>query len=140
MSSQAVEMYIGGIFRLRKTPSDPVSLRQIQRYFLFSPISIHEMITKLEAQALLTYQPYKGVVLTDEGEKLAASLIRRHRIWERFLVDTLSFLPEEVHNIADQLEHSASEEVTNRLSTFLGDPESCPHGSIIPPIATTKII
>jgi DtxR family transcriptional regulator, Mn-dependent transcriptional regulator len=139
MSSQAVEMYIGGIFRLRETPSDPVSLRQIQHYFQFSPISIHEMITKLESLALLTYQPYKGVILTDEGEKIAASLIRRHRIWERFLVDTLSFLPGEVHNIADQLEHAASEEVTNRLSNFLGDPESCPHGSIIPPFTPTKI-
>jgi len=139
MSSQAVEMYIGGIFRLRKTPSDPVSLRQIQRYFRFSPISIHEMIIKLETQSLLTYQPYIGVLLTDDGEQLAASLIRRHRIWERFLVDTLAFLPEDVHSIADQLEHAAPEEVTNRLSEFLGNPESCPHGRLIPPIATTKI-
>ena len=97
------------------------------------------MIVKLEAQALLIYQPYKGVLLTEKGEQLAASLIRRHRIWERFLVDTLNFLPEDVHNLADQLEHAAPEEVTNRLSEFLGNPELCPHGSLIPPIATAKI-
>jgi len=139
MSSQAVEMYIAGIFRLRQSPSASVSLRQLQQYFNFSPISIHEMIIKLNDQGLLTYHPYKGVLLTEEGERLATSLIRRHRIWERFLVDSLHFQPEEVHEIADQLEHAAPEEVTDRLSVLLGNPEACPHGSIIPPMASTKI-
>ncbi len=136
MSSQAVEMYIGAIFRLRASPSTPVSLRKLKEYFQFSPISVHEMIQKLEAQSLLTYLPYKGVYLTPQGEHLAASLIRRHRIWERFLVDALDFSPNEVHLIADQLEHAAPEEVTNRILNLIGDPEACPHGQTIPPLTT----
>jgi DtxR family Mn-dependent transcriptional regulator len=139
MSSQAIEMYIGGIFRLRESPSDPVTLRELHNYFHFSPISIHEMVTKLDTLGLLTYRPYKGVFLTEEGEIIAASLIRRHRLWECFLVDALHFEPGEVHNLADRLEHAAPEEVTDRLSEFLGHPEACPHGSIIPPNSSTTI-
>jgi DtxR family transcriptional regulator, Mn-dependent transcriptional regulator len=136
MSTQAVEMYVGAIFRLRASSTEPVSLSQLHSYFNFSPISIHEMVVKLENQALLTYQPYKGVFLTEQGERIAASLLRRHRIWERFLVDTLNFSPNEVHIIADQLEHAAPEEVIDRLSEFLGDPTSCPHGREIPTISS----
>lgn len=133
MKTQAEEMYVGAIFRLREKKDKPVSLQKLKDYFNFSPISIHEMILRLESQALLTYQPYRGVILTASGEQVATALIRRHRIWERFLADTLGIDPQKVHPIADQLEHSASEEVTERLAAFLGEPESCPHGSLIPP-------
>lgn len=131
--SQAEEMYVGAIFRLREAKDQPVSLQELKKYFHFSAISIHEMVIKLESQNLLIYQPYKGVTLTQTGESVAAALVRRHRIWERFLADTLGIDPQQVHPIADQLEHSASEEVTERLAAFLGEPESCPHGSLIPP-------
>jgi len=133
MKTQAEEMYVGAIFRLREDKDKPVSLQKLKDYFNFSPISIHEMIIRLESQSLLTYQPYRGVILTASGEQVATALIRRHRIWERFLADTLGIDPQKVHPIADQLEHSASEEVTERLAAFLGEPESCPHGSLIPP-------
>lgn len=138
MSSEAIEMYIGTIYRLRESPHRPVSLRKIQQYFQFSPISIHEMIVRLEEQGYLLYQPYKGVLLTETGDRLANSLIRRHRIWERFLVDALNFPPDQAHQLADQLEHASSEEVTDRLSSFLGFPETCPHGSFIPPITANE--
>lgn len=128
-----VEEYLGAIYRLRATPEAPLPLAQLGEYFNFSPVSIHEMIRKLATEAWVVYHPYRGVTLTAEGETLARSLVRRHRLWERFLTDMLDIPWDEAHAIAGQLEHAAPGTVTDRLAHLLGDPQHCPHGAPIPP-------
>jgi len=132
MAQQHAEEYLGAVFRLRKGPEDPLPLPRLKSYFGFSPISIHEMVLKLEEQGYMVYIPYRGVLLSQAGEQVAAALVRRHRIWERFLTDILAIPAENVHQVANQLEHAAPELVTERLSLLLGQPDACPHGSLIP--------
>jgi len=96
-------------------------------------VSIHEMVQKLSQQGWIFYYPYRGVTLSAQGETVALALLRRHRLWERFLTDMLDVPWAEAHEIAGMLEHAAPESVTERLSALLGDPVSCPHGVPIPP-------
>lgn len=126
-------MYMGAIYRLRETCGNEVPLPEIQKYFGFTLISIHEMIQKLHNDGYVNYARYHGVTLTDKGEQVALALLRRHRIWERFLADELHIPADQVHTIACSLEHAAPEAVTERLAGRLGQPEACPHGSLIPP-------
>lgn len=90
------------------------------------------MMKKLSEKGLVTYKKYYGVKLTDKGQKIAVATIRKHRLWEVFLVDKLNFSWDEVHEIAEQLEHIQSRELTNRLDDFLGNPKYDPHGDPIP--------
>ncbi len=133
MRQENMEMYMGAVYRLRKDAVTPVAISDLHKYFNFSPISIHEMVKKLQKAGYLLYHRYQGVCLTPAGEEIASALVRRHRIWERFLADELSFSPEEVHAIACSLEHAAPQEVTDRLAERLGEPDACPHGAAIPP-------
>lgn len=137
MRQENLEMYVGAIYRLRETFGASVPLPELQKYFGFSLISIHEMIQKLQNQDYVTYARYRGVSLTSKGEQVAVALIRRHRIWERFLTDQLNVPINQVHAIADALEHAAPEMVTDRLARLMGDPSNCPHGSLIPPANET---
>ena len=132
MGQEHIEEYLGAIYRLREQPDMPLPLSQLQLYFGFSPISIHEMIQKLEAQGMVEYLPYRGVLITSAGESIASGVIRRHRIWERFLTDVLEMTWDQVHEVAGQLEHAAPEMVTERLAVLLGQPNFCPHGGAIP--------
>jgi len=132
MNKDHVEEYLGAIFRLRGAGNVPLPLVRLQEYLHYSPISIHEMVQKLERNSLLLYTPYRGVVLTKAGERIAAALVRRHRIWERFLTDRLAISSDAAHELAGKLEHAAPELVTDRLAILLGDPSQCPHGSPIP--------
>ena len=134
MNTNHVEEYLGAIYRLRASAEQPVPLPQVRAYLNYTLISIHEMVRKLADQDFINYKPYRGVILTPKGEKVAAALVRRHRIWERFLTDMLSIPWDETHLIAGQLEHAAPELVTERLAWLMGDPEFCPHGSSIPQI------
>jgi DtxR family transcriptional regulator, Mn-dependent transcriptional regulator len=133
MRLERIEEYLGAIYRLRADAETPVPLAQLTAYFEFSPVSVHEMVQKLEAAGRVTYHPYKGVTLTAEGEEMALSLLRRHRLWERFLTDKLALSWDEAHEVAGNLEHAATEGVTERLATYLGEPDACPHGAPIPP-------
>lgn len=133
MISESEEEYLGAIYRLRTAATKPLPLSRLSAYFDFSPVSVHEMVQKLTHQGSITYHPYYGVTLTTKGEEIAKSLVRRHRLWERFLTDILGIPWEDAHEIAGQLEHAATSLVTERLSLFLGDPDSCPHGEAIPP-------
>lgn len=133
MNHETVEDYLGAIYRLWEGTEMPVPLARLQEYFGFSPISIHEMVQKLAERALVIYQPYRGVTLTAAGQALAEALLRRHRLWERFLTDWLAVPWDEVHEIAGALEHAAPQRVTERLAQLLGEPERCPHGAPIPP-------
>ncbi len=135
MIRERAEAYLGAIYRLRVDAETPVALSKLGEYFNFSPVSVHEMVKKLADQGWLIYHPYRGVTLTERGEQIAASLLRRHRLWERFLTDVLEIPWGEAHEIASELEHAASEMVTERLAAFLGEPAHCPHGGPIPPFS-----
>ena len=90
------------------------------------------MLKKLAQKDLINYVKYQGVTLTDQGRKYALSIIRKHRLWEVFLVDKLGFRWDEIHEIAEQLEHVQSSLLTDRLDAFLNYPEFDPHGDPIP--------
>lgn len=130
---ERAEDYLGAIHRLREAPQLPLPLSILGEYFGFSPVSIHEMVQKLSQRGWIVYHPYHGVTLTGPGEAIAGALVRRHRLWERFLTDVLNVPWDEAHEIAGNLEHAAPESVTERLAGLLGDPDSCPHGEPIPP-------
>ena len=133
MLLERAEEYLGAIYRLRVDAETPLPLSQLTEYFGFSPVSVHEMVQKLNDKEWVLYHPYRGVTLTESGEEAAQALLRRHRLWERFLADVLDLPWDEAHAIAGQLEHAAPEQVTERLAVFLGDPTVCPHGGPIPP-------
>lgn len=130
---ERVEDYLGAIYRLRGNPESPVPLSVLGDHFGFSPVSIHEMVQKLSQQGWIRYYPYRGVTLNEQGETIALALLRRHRLWERFLTDMLHVPWAEAHEIAGALEHAAPESVTEHLAALLGDPVCCPHGEPIPP-------
>jgi DtxR family Mn-dependent transcriptional regulator len=90
------------------------------------------MLKKLAEKDLVNYKKYQGVSLTDTGKLSAKMIVRKHRLWEVFLVEKLDFSWDEVHDIAEQLEHIKSEQLINRLDDFLGNPTEDPHGDPIP--------
>lgn len=96
------------------------------------PASVTDMLKKLKEQKLLIYEKYRGFKLNTEGRKAALLVIRKHRLWEYFLVKKLQFGWEEVHEIAEELEHISSRELIDRLDAFLAFPETDPHGDPIP--------
>ncbi|MGC9346938.1 MAG: metal-dependent transcriptional regulator [Anaerolineae bacterium] len=138
MIRERVEEYLGAIYRLRSDTSTPLPLSHLAEYFGFSPVSVHEMVHKLDKHGWVVYHPYRGVKLTDNGEDAAQALLRRHRLWERFLTDVLDIAWDDAHVIAGRLEHAATELVTERLADFLGEPDSCPHGGPIPPLGVDR--
>ena len=94
--------------------------------------SVTDMLKKLSEKKLINYARYQGVTLTADGEKIALHIIRKHRLWEHFLVDKLKFKWDEVHEMAEELEHISSVELINRLDEFMGCPQFDPHGDPIP--------
>ena len=96
------------------------------------PASVTDMLKKLKAKKMLQYEKYKGFKLNDAGKKVALDVIRKHRLWEYFLVEILKFDWDKVHPIAEELEHISSEELVQRLEKFLGNPSFDPHGDPIP--------
>lgn len=129
--SESVENYLVTIARLREG-SQAVPLSQLAETFSISPVSVNEMCRKLQDQGFVVYQPYKGVSLTPGGEKHAHHILRRHRLWEVFLVQKLGFDYHEAHEAACQLEHSTPDKVADRLDTFLEYPRVNPEGDPIP--------
>jgi DtxR family Mn-dependent transcriptional regulator len=94
--------------------------------------SVTDMLKKLSEKKLINYARYQGVTLTIDGERIALNIIRKHRLWEHFLVDKLKFKWDEVHEMAEELEHISSVELINRLDKFMGCPQFDPHGDPIP--------
>jgi len=129
--SESMQMYLVTIARSREN-DHPVPLSQLARELAVSPVSVNEMCYKLQEQGLVIYQPYKGVTLTPEGDRRACYVLRRHRLWEVFLVEKLGLEYEEAHNAACQLEHTTSDLVTARLDAFLDYPSANPVGLPIP--------
>ena len=125
--SESTEEYLKTICKLRGG-SDPVAVSTLADHLNISPVSTHEMVKKLAEQGLVIYQPYKGVMLTSAGVVAANRVLRRHRLWERFLHDTLGLPWAQVHEEANRLEHMTSSDVAEKLAEFLDNPDSCPHG------------
>lgn len=126
------ENYLKSIFALQKANPKGVSTNVLAKHLETKPASTTEMIKKLHEKELVLYQPYQGVTLNDQGEELALRIIRKHRLWETFLVDKLDFSWDEVHDVAEQLEHIRSEKLVQELDRFLGFPKQDPHGDPIP--------
>jgi DtxR family Mn-dependent transcriptional regulator len=127
MTTDSMEEYLETICKLGSEQS-PVALSALADQLGISSVSANEMIKKLVARELVTYEPYKGVTLTAEGQTQALRVIRRHRLWERFLADVLGLPWDRVHEEACQLEHATSPLVEEKLAQFLDEPETCPHG------------
>ena len=132
MYSLAEENYIKAIFHLQQKKTGAVSTNAIADRMETKASSTTDMVQKLADKKVLSYVKYKGAQLTQEGRKAATTIIRKHRLWEVFLVDKLKFHWDEVHEIAEQLEHIHSAELIKRLDTFLGNPAFDPHGDPIP--------
>jgi DtxR family Mn-dependent transcriptional regulator len=126
------ENYLKAIFHLSEQSINGVSTSDISGRLNTKASSVTDMVQKLSDKGLLTYEKYQGVHLTNLGRDVAARIIRKHRLWEVFLVDKLNFKWDEVHEIAEQLEHIQSRELTDRLDAFLGYPQYDPHGDPIP--------
>lgn len=131
--SPTEENYLKAIYKIsERTGEQNSSTNGIAAELGTSAASVTDMIRKLSDKGLIHYEKYRGVSLSKEGMKLALQLIRKHRIWEVFLHDSLHFPWDEIHDMAEQLEHVRSDELINRLEAFLGYPKFDPHGDPIP--------
>lgn len=126
------EDYIKAIYHLSEADGSSVSTNAIAEKMKTKPSSVTDMIKKLSEKSFVNYRKYKGATLTDSGRKVALTLIRKHRLWEVFLVNTLDFSWDEVHVVAEQLEHIKSEALIDKLDKHLGYPKVDPHGDPIP--------
>ena len=132
MFSQSEENYIKAIFHLDAISREGISTNSIAKKLETKASSVTDMIKKLSEKEVVVYKKYKGVTLTSFGKKTAANIIRKHRLWEVFLVEKLNFSWDEVHDVAEQLEHIKSPKMINELDAFLGYPKRDPHGDPIP--------
>lgn len=128
--STSEENYIKAIFHLQK--DDIVTTNELSAELQTRPASITDMMKKLRAKKLVHYQAYRGFRLTNEGKKVALLIIRRHRLWEFFLAEKLKFSWDEVHAVAEDMEHVSSKKLIDKLDEFLGFPRFDPHGDPIP--------
>ncbi|WP_400191003.1 metal-dependent transcriptional regulator [Hymenobacter sp. B81] len=133
MPSYTEENYLKAIFKLAEAePGAEVSTNRIAELLQTRPASVTDMLRRLGEKGLLNYQRYRGVSLTSAGQQLALLTIRKHRLWEVFLVQKLGFAWDEVHDVAEEMEHIQSPLLVQRLDAFLGFPRLDPHGDPIP--------
>jgi DtxR family Mn-dependent transcriptional regulator len=132
MITLAEENYLKAILVISLDTNERASTNAIADEISTSAASVSDMLKKLQEKELIKYEKYKGVELSEQGNKLATSIIRKHRLWETFLVNKLDFNWGEVHDVAEQLEHIKSVELVDRLDSFLGFPKFDPHGEPIP--------
>ena len=130
--SSTEENYIKSIFHLSEDGDENISTNDIARSVNATAASVTDMLKKLKQKKIITYEKYQGVRLTKEGETIAKSIVRKHRLWEVFLVEKLGYSWDKIHDIAEQLEHIRSEEMIDKLDRFLGFPKFDPHGDPIP--------
>lgn len=131
MLSYTEENYLKAIFHLSENGQD-ASTNAISEALNTKPASVSDMLKKLSKKKVINYQKYKPIEVSDMGRQLALQIIRKHRLWEVFLVEKLQFQWDEVHEIAEQLEHIQSHILIQRLDKFLGFPAYDPHGDPIP--------
>ncbi len=131
--SKNEEDYLKALFYLIvESENDKASTNQLAEYLGISPASVNGMLKKLKTKKLVDYQKYGKLKLTDAGKNIAVQLVRKHRLWETFLYRKLGFSWDEVHEVAEQLEHIQSEKLIRKLDAFLGHPVNDPHGAVIP--------
>lgn len=126
------ENYLKVIYHLSLSSTKGITTNAIAGIMESKPSSVTDMVQKLAEKDLVIYKRYQGVSLTAKGKFTALMIVRKHRLWEVFLVDKLDFSWDEVHDVAEQLEHIKSEKLTNKLEEFLGFPTEDPHGDPIP--------
>jgi DtxR family Mn-dependent transcriptional regulator len=126
------ENYLKTIYHLTTISDTEVSTNAIAEMMETKASSVTDMLKKLADKDLVNYIKYQGVSLTNKGKLTAKMIVRKHRLWEVFLVEKLNFPWDEVHDIAEQLEHIKSEKLINKLDDFLGNPTQDPHGDPIP--------
>lgn len=131
MTTPAVEDYLKTIYAMEHAGERATTSALAARLGV-QPASVTGMVKRLADMALVSYTPYGAVTLTAEGRSEALTVVRRHRLIERFLVDTLHVPWDEVHDEAHKLEHALSDALVDRIEAFLGHPATCPHGSPIP--------
>src|ERR1700744_1497917 len=131
MNTLAEENYLKSIYHLSQG-ADNVSTNQIAAQLNTRAASVTDMLKKLADKQLINYTPYQGVTLTSAGEKIAVHIVRKHRLWEYFLVEKLDFRWDQVHDMAEEMEHISSKELIDRLDRFMGYPKFDPHGDPIP--------
>ncbi|WP_340066783.1 metal-dependent transcriptional regulator [Ascidiimonas aurantiaca] len=126
------ENYLKAIYHLSRNYKDGVPTNAIAEQMDTKASSVTDMLKKLSEKKLVIYKKYQGVKLTREGHLYAARIVRKHRLWEVFLVKKLNFAWDEVHDVAEQLEHIKSEKLIKELDKFLEYPDRDPHGDPIP--------
>ena len=134
MATQTEENYLKAIYHLSNENNGLVYTNDIAGSLSTTAASVTDMLRKLSDKSLLKYERYKGVRVTKKGEKLALSIIRKHRLWEVFLTEYLKFRWDEVHTMAEELEHVSSDELIERLDKLLNHPKFDPHGDPIPDV------
>ena len=132
MLSLVEENYLKAIYHLSEGGQSQVSTNAIADAIHTKPASVSDMIQRLDRKGVINYTKYQGVKVTSEGQEAALRVIRKHRLWEVFLVEHLNFNWDEVHEVAEQLEHIKSPLLIERLDAFLGYPKVDPHGDPIP--------
>jgi DtxR family Mn-dependent transcriptional regulator len=132
MLSLSEENYLKAIYHLYRGQDSAVSTNDLSGFLNTKASSVTDMLKKLAEKSLVIYKKYQGVRLSEKGETTALKIIRKHRLWEVFLVEKLNFNWDEVHDIAEQLEHIQSEKLTEKLDAFLEYPKRDPHGDPIP--------
>jgi DtxR family Mn-dependent transcriptional regulator len=135
--SPTEENYIKTIYKLSAGGTEPVSTNAIADMLQTKAASVSDMLKKLSGKNIIFYVKYRGVTLTPEGQNKALQIIRKHRLWEVFLVKKLNFSWDEVHEVAEQMEHIDSPLLIKRLDEYLGFPKNDPHGDPIPTEAGT---
>ena len=129
--SVAEENYIKAIYHLQQADSN-VATNDVAARLQTKAASVTDMLKKLKQKKILDYEKYKGFRLSKQGDKIALAIIRKHRLWEFFLVEKLHFGWDEVHEVAEELEHITSKKLIDKLDLFLGNPKFDPHGDPIP--------
>jgi len=132
MATETEENYIKAIYKITEKNQGAANTNAIAAHLSTSPASVTDMLKRLSDKEYFHYEKYKGVYLTSKGIRMATNLVRRHRLWEVFLVDKLNFAWDEVHDLAEQLEHVDSDMLINKLDNYLGNPKYDPHGDPIP--------
>ena len=128
----AEENYLKAIYHLENQSTNGVSTNALAEEMQTKASSATDMIKKLAEKNMISYIPYQGVTLSEAGRAYAVKVVRKHRLWEVFLLEKLNFSWDEVHDVAEQLEHIKSEKLTDKLDEFLGFPKTDPHGDPIP--------
>lgn len=128
----AEENYLKAIYHLENQSANGVTTNALAEEMKTKASSATDMIKKLAEKNMISYVPYQGVTLSKEGRTYAIKVVRKHRLWEVFLLEKLNFSWDEVHDLAEQLEHIKSEKLTDKLDEFLGFPKVDPHGDPIP--------